>query len=78
MTGRGELFGYGACDEADTSTHWFRSQEAHLEAIISEVFFHWISGQSGGPALPLYRGRADDQRQAVRSRRPCRARELGG
>ncbi|GAA4036695.1 hypothetical protein GCM10023063_21980 [Arthrobacter methylotrophus] len=24
----GELFGYGTCVEGDTSTHWFRSQDA--------------------------------------------------
>ncbi|MCB5276060.1 hypothetical protein BJG92_03615 [Arthrobacter sp. SO5] len=36
----GELFGYGTCVEGDTSTHWFRSQDACFEAITAEVFFH--------------------------------------
>ena len=49
----GELFGYGTCVEGDTSTHWFRSQDACFEAITAEVFFHWGSGQSDGPdSLP--------------------------
>jgi hypothetical protein len=45
----GELFGYGTYVEGDTSTHWFRSQDACFEAITAEVFFHWTSGQSDGP-----------------------------
>ena len=49
----GELFGYGTYVEGDTSTHWFRSQDACFEAITAEVFFHWASGQSDGPdSLP--------------------------
>lgn len=51
--GSGELFGYGTYVEGDTSTHWFRSQEACFAAITAEVFFHWASGQSDGPdSLP--------------------------
>ena len=46
----GEVFG------GDTSTYWFRSQDACFEAITAEVFFHWASGQSDGrttsPAPP--------------------------
>lgn len=45
----GELFGYGTYVEGDTTTHWFRSQDACFEAITAEVFFHWTSGQSDGP-----------------------------
>lgn len=45
----GELFGYGIYVEGDTSTHWFRTQDACFEAITAEVFFHWASGQSHGP-----------------------------
>ncbi|MCT9627246.1 hypothetical protein HWD94_19315 [Pseudarthrobacter equi] len=45
----GELFGYGTCVEGDTSTYWFRSQDACFEAITAEVFFHWTYGQSDGP-----------------------------
>lgn len=45
----GELFGYGTYVEGDTSTHWFRSQDACFEAITAEDFFHWTSGQSDGP-----------------------------
>lgn len=39
------MFGYGTYVEGDTSTHWFRSQEACFEAITAEVFFHWNAGQ---------------------------------
>ncbi|MDQ0822278.1 hypothetical protein QFZ79_000025 [Arthrobacter sp. V4I6] len=53
----GELFGYGTCVEGDTSTYWFRFQDACFEAITDEVFFHWASGQSDGrttsPPPPL-------------------------
>ena len=45
----GELFGYGTYVEGDTSTHWFRAQDACFEAVTAEVFFHWNSGQSHGP-----------------------------
>ncbi|MDJ0321994.1 hypothetical protein [Pseudarthrobacter sp. PS3-L1] len=44
-----ELFSYGTYDEGDTATHWFRSQDVCFEAITTEVFFHWASGQSDGP-----------------------------
>ncbi len=44
-----ELFGYGTCVEGDTSTYWYRSQDACFEAITAEVFFHWTAGQSAGP-----------------------------
>ena len=47
--GNGELFGYGTYVEGDTSTHWFRSQDACFAAITAEVFFHSASGQSDGP-----------------------------
>ncbi|MET4095241.1 hypothetical protein [Arthrobacter sp. UYCu712] len=47
--GNGELFGYGTYVEGDTSTYWFRSQDACFKAISAEVFFHWTSGQSDGP-----------------------------
>ncbi|RNL55664.1 hypothetical protein [Arthrobacter oryzae] len=47
--GNGELFGYGTYVEGDTSTYWFRSQDACFEAITAEVFFHWAFGQSHGP-----------------------------
>lgn len=46
----GELFGYSTYVEGDTRSRWFRSQEACFEAITEEVFFHWKSGQSDGPA----------------------------
>jgi hypothetical protein len=45
----GELFGYGTYVEGDTSTYWFRSQDACFEAITVEVFFHWTSGQVHAP-----------------------------
>jgi hypothetical protein len=58
----GELFGYGTYVEGDTSTHWFRSQGACFEAITAEVFFHWASGQSGGPDnLPATAAELPDQ-----------------
>lgn len=44
----GELFGYGTYVEGDTASYWFRSQKACFEAITTEVFFHWNSGQSDG------------------------------
>ena len=58
----GELFGYGTYVEGDTSTHWFRSQDACFEAITAEVFFHWASGQSDGPdSLPATAAELPDQ-----------------
>lgn len=39
-----DLFGCGTCVEGDTSTHWFRSQDACFEAVTADVFFHWTSG----------------------------------
>jgi hypothetical protein len=47
--GNGELFGYGTYVEGDTTTHWFRTQDACFDAVATEVFFHWESGQSDGP-----------------------------
>ncbi|MCU1531108.1 MAG: hypothetical protein JWO49_679, partial [Arthrobacter sp.] len=33
----GELFGYGTYVEGDTTTHWFRTQDACFEAVATEV-----------------------------------------
>ena len=58
----GELFGDGTYVEGDTSTYWFRSQDACFEAITTEVFFHWSHGQSHGPEkLPATAAELPDQ-----------------
>lgn len=71
----GELFGYGTYVEGDTSTHWFRSQDACFEAITVEVFFHWAPGQSDGPdSLPAQPRNCRTRVEALPRLRPAGAR----